>query len=199
MSRDGLRRQMINAGASIACWIVVGVLAFVVDNFIVGSEKTILTPGGHLHQYQWFELYTWLTPSALALVALWIGYCVQRRASFLHALRQFWPPLVDSVQNAIEYLRQAEGDPAEYERLLSILRARMDDAHALFCRADPAMPPSGNTPFDGITHIHHLFQSLDVHEFVPEEENRQVRAEIIKVWQKVRGQILAEFDRVPVE
>ena len=199
MSRDGLRRQIINSGATLAGWFVVGVLAFVVDNVVFASEKTVLTPGGHLHQYQWFELYAWLTPSVLGLVALWVGYCLQRRASFLQALRQFWPPLVDSVQNAIEYLRQPEGEPVEYERLLSVLRARMDDAHALFCRADPTMPTSGNTPFDGITHIHHLFQSLDVHDFVPEEETRQVRTEIIKVWQMVRGQILSEFDRVPVE
>lgn len=195
MSRGDLTRRVKIAVAVYAAWIMCGVSTFIFDNVFNASEKTLLTPGGHLHQYQWFEFYTGLTPFVVLLPAVWLAWCMQRRISFVRNLQACWPNLVDTVHCAIEYLRRPDGDPEEYERVLTLMRARIDDTQALFCRSDPTEAPSGNTPFDGMTHIHHLFQSLDIHEFVPEDETRQVRAEIIKTWQKTRGQILREFDR----
>ena len=199
MKRADLRRDIFIVVGIYLGWTVFGITVFFVDNLMGNGEKTLLTPGGHLHQYQYFELFKELTPVVVLLPAAWIGYSFQRRISFVNDLRAFWPQLVEAIQRSIEYLRREDGDIDEFERTLTALRSRIDDARALFRRKTPSETATGNYPYEGITHIHHLFQSLGYHDVLPEDEAARVRGEIVKTWQKVRGQILVEFDRADVD
>ncbi|MGI9413092.1 MAG: hypothetical protein ACR2PM_05455, partial [Hyphomicrobiales bacterium] len=129
----------------------------------------------------------------------WIGYSFQRRISFVNDLRQFWPDLVEAVQRTVEYLRRDEGDLREFERTLTALRSRIDDARALFRRSSATDSGSGKYPYEGITRIHDLLKDFGYRDAPPAEEAKQVRSEIVAEWQRVRGQILREFDRANVD
>lgn len=199
MNRTDLRRDIWLVVGIYILWTIAGLAAFYLDNFINEGAEVTLTPAGHLHQYQYFELFKELSPVVVLLPAAWIGYSFQRRISFVNDLRVFWPGLVEAVQRSIEYLRRSEGDQAEFERTLTALRSRIDDARALFRRRNPSETATGKYPYEGITQIHDLFQGLGFHEQMPEEETKRVRGEIVDAWQKVRGQILREFDRADVD
>lgn len=199
MNRTDLRRDIWLVVGIYFLWTVAGIATFYLDNFIAGDAAVASTPSGHLHKYQWFELFKELSPVVVLLPAAWIGYSFQRRISFVNDLRVFWPGLVDAVQRSIEYLRRTEGDQAEFERTLTALRSRIDDARALFRRKNPSETSTGKYPYEGITKIHDLFQGLGFSEQMPDEETKRVRGEIVDAWQKVRRQILHEFDRADVD
>ncbi len=72
MKRADLRRDIFIVVGIYLGWTVFGITVFFVDNLMGNGEKTLLTPGGHLHQYQYFELFKELTPVVVLLPAAWI-------------------------------------------------------------------------------------------------------------------------------
>lgn len=199
MSRAALRRRVFAVVGIYLAWAVLGIATFLMDNMSSEDARTLLAPGGHFHHYRYFELFRELSPAVLLLATAWLVFCFQRRVSFLNNLRVFWPPLVESVQRAIEYLRRAEGDIEEFERTLTALRSRMDDSRILFRWKKRSRKADGRHPCEGITHIHKMFQGFGFHERMPEEEQRQVHDTILNIWHRVRGQILKEFDQANVD
>lgn len=199
MNRADLRRDIFIVVGIYLLWTFAGAALFYVDNFVTGDAEVATVPGGHLHKYQFFELFKELTPVVVLLPAAWIGYSFQRRISFVNDLRQFWPGLVEAVQRSVEYLRRDTGDRAEFERTLTALRSRIDDARALFRRTTATENGSGKYPYEGITRIHDMFQEFGLHDQTPADEAKRVRNEIVSEWQRVRGQILKEFDRAHVD
>jgi hypothetical protein len=49
--------------------------------------------------------YKDLIPFLIAIPAAWLGYCFQRRASYLQALRGLWVDLIKAANQAVEYTR----------------------------------------------------------------------------------------------
>jgi len=199
MNRADLRRDIFIVVGIYFLWTVIGASLFYIDSFVTEGADLAVTPGGHLHRYQYFELFKELTPVVVLLPVAWVGYSFQRRISFVNDLRQFWPDLVEAVQRTVEYLRREEGDRRDYERTLTALRCRIDDARALFRRSAATETGSGKYPYEGITRIHDMLKEFGYHDAPSAEEAKQVRSEIVAEWQRVRGQILREFDRANVD
>ena len=199
MNRADLRRDIFIVVGIYVLWTAIGAALFYIDSFVTEGSDLAVTPGGHLHKYQYFELFKELTPVVVLLPVAWVGYSFQRRISFVNDLRQFWPGLVETVQRSVEYLRRDEGDKREFERTLTALRSRIDDARALFRRSAETDTGSGKYPYEGITKIHDMFQEFGYHDAPPADDAKRVRSEIVAEWQRVRGQILREFDRANVD
>ena len=160
MNRADLRRDIFIVVGIYSLWTVIGASLFYVDSFVTEGADLAVTPGGHLHRYQYFELFKELTPVVVLLPVAWVGYSFQRRISFVNDLRQFWPGLVEAVQHTVEYLRREEGDRRDYERTLTALRCRIDDARALFRRSAATETGSGKYPYEGITRIHDMLKEF---------------------------------------
>jgi hypothetical protein len=199
MNQLDLRRNIIAVVAIYALWVLVGIAAFVADNRLGLDEQIVATAHGHIHAYQVFELYKEITPVVVLLPAAWVGFCFQRRIAFVADLRLFWPALVDAVQRTVEYTRREAGDRLEYERTLTALRSRIDDARALFRRQQPIEEGAGKYPYEGITRIHDLFRDFGYSDTINRDGSTAIRVEIVKHWQIVRGQLLKEFDRADVD
>ena len=149
MNRADLRRDIFIVVGIYFLWTIIGASLFYVDSFVTEGADLAITPGGHLHRYQYFELFKELTPVVVLLPVAWVGYSFQRRISFVNDLRQFWPDLVEAVQHTVEYLRREDGDRRDYERTLTALRCRIDDARALFRRSAATDTGSGKYPYEG--------------------------------------------------
>ncbi len=199
MNRSDLRRNIVLVVAIYGLWVIVGVASFLLDNRLGLDEQIVPTAQGHIHAYQLFELYKEISPVIVLLPVAWVGFCFQRRIAFVNDLRVFWPGLVDAVQRAIEYTRRDSGDRAEFERTLTALRSRIDDARALFRRRRPIEEGTGKYPYEGITRMHDHFRDFGYCETVDRDTASAVRKEIVSQWQIVRGQLLREFDRADVD
>jgi hypothetical protein len=55
-----------------------------------------------------YATYKDLLPLLIAIPAAWLGYCFQRRTSYLAALRTLWENLIPAVQQAIHYTHLAQ-------------------------------------------------------------------------------------------
>jgi hypothetical protein len=199
MNRADLKRNIWIVVGIYALWTLCGVGAFVLDNRLGLEEQIVATAHGHIHAYQLFDLYKEITPVIVLLPVAWIGFCFQRRVAFVADLRLFWPVLVDAIQRAVEYTRREDGDRAEYERVLTALRSRIDDARALFRRRRPIEEGTGRYPYEGITEIHDLLRDFGYADSIDRAAASATRGEIVRAWQVVRDQLLREFDRADVD
>src|SRR5262245_44070945 len=79
---------------------VLGVIGVYVAVILIGLLLKLHFPDKDNPIYVTFKD---LVPLFIAIPAAWLGYCFQRRQSYLKDVRDLWSKLVSSVQKAIQY------------------------------------------------------------------------------------------------
>jgi hypothetical protein len=68
----------------------------------------------------------------VAVLAAYLGFCFQRRNSYLQALRDLWKILIPAVQRAVQYTHLEQPDPNEFSELMSELSTVIDSLRGIF-------------------------------------------------------------------
>ena len=132
----------------------------------------------------------------LAVLAAYLGFCFQRRNSYLQALRDLWKILIPAVQRAVQYTHLEQPDPNEFSELMRELSTVIDSLRGVFKNVPG--PGVGLYPYEPIKDI--LTTVGWVHEGKSPHERYLARQCIINEWYGMHSALLKEFDRsVPVE
>lgn len=82
-------------------------------------------------------------PTLVAASAGWITYCLQRRVSYINALRDLWENVVEVVQETFQYTYKAPPQESDFTNIMGKLSRRIDDVRGVFMNVDERyVPPS---------------------------------------------------------
>jgi len=143
-----------------------------------------------------FQLYKDLMPLVIAVPAAYLGYCFQRRGSYLQALRELWKVLIPAVQRAIQYTYLDTPDRKEFANVMRDLSTVIDSLRGVF-RNIPRRDNAGLYPYEPLKDIWQVMSWLRDERGA--EQRRHARHCIRRLWHEVHSAMLTEFDReVPV-
>ena len=74
-----------------------------------------------------YSTYKDMIPFIIAIPAAWLGYCLQRRSSYLQQLRILWSTLVKAVQKANQYTYIESPSREQYSETLCCLSAAIEE------------------------------------------------------------------------
>jgi hypothetical protein len=134
-------------------------------------------------------------PLLIAIPAAWLGYCLQRRQSYLKDVRDLWSKLVPAVQDAIQYTHLPNPPQAEFAKLNRSLSIVIEELRAVFANVGEGQGNFGIFPFEKIKSIHSVVSKLGFGEGVTIESARAARAEVIGSWKLLRVHFLSELER----
>lgn len=159
--------------------IVIGITLYYVD----ATEKKI-------H----YAVFKDLVPLIFAIPAAYLGFCFQRRSSFLQALRQLWTHLITSVNQAIQYTYQSKTTQKDYSEVLISLSKSIDEVRGVYRNLKETSHEIGLYPFESLKSIHKVVSKLGFGD-IDSKEAIRARKQITLDWKNIRKTFLAEFDR----
>lgn len=136
-----------------------------------------------------------MVPLTIAIPAAWLGYCFQRRQSYLKDVRDLWSKMVVPVQDAIQYTYLNCPEQPDYARVLKGLSAAIEEIRGVFANVDEAEQSVGLFPFEGIKSIHRKISLLGFGNQVSREAADITRREIVEGWKELRQRYLGELER----
>src|SRR5260221_10275778 len=167
--------------------IFVAAICFYACALLVGL---ILKLRGNDYGYQIFKD---LNPLVIAIPAVYLTYSLQRRLSYLQALRDFWKILIPAVQGAVQYRHLDGPDKKEFSVLAKDLSTVIDAPRGVFCNIPMKNDKIGLYPYEPLKEI---FSVLSwVHEGRSPHERYLARRCILQLWYDVHSALLLEFDR----
>ena len=144
-----------------------------------------------------YQIFKDLIPFAIAIPAAYLGFCFQRRSSFLQALRQLWSNLIISVNSAIQYTHLTESTDKQYGETLVLLSKSIDEVRGVYKNLKEKEDGIGLYPFECLKEIHKLVSELGYGKIDTEKAN-ETRRRIRHCWGDLRKSFLSEFDRSEV-
>ncbi len=165
--------------------IAIYVIAVVIGIIIRIYDKT-----DHIIVYSTFKD---AIPFVIAIPAVWLGYCLQRRLSYLQQLRSLWSRIVEAIQQAIHYTFNGNPTKEEYINTLKVLSVAIDEVRGVFKNLGESDKTIGLYPFEPIKDIYGLTKDLGLS--VDTEQKDEVRQKIFALWREARKELLKEFDR----
>jgi hypothetical protein len=174
MTKRSLARRIWWVMVLYAAAVAIAVVIRVIDSSVTGV---------------WYSTYKDLIPFLIALPAAWLGYCLQRRNSYMQQLRSLWSTLVETIQDANQY--------NDVCRKLSIA---IDEIRGVFMNIGESDETSekigkGLYPFESMKDIHQLITVAGFGESTSPEALSVVRQKMFALWKEVRDALLKEFDR----
>lgn len=142
-----------------------------------------------------YSTYKDMIPFIIAIPAAWLGYCLQRRSSYLQQLRILWSTLVKSVQKANQYTYIKSPSREQYSETLCCLSAAIEETRGVFMNIGEKDNKIGLYPFEPIKDIFGLISDLDCDKQLTEVERKETRNKIYVLWADMRRELLREFDR----
>jgi hypothetical protein len=145
-----------------------------------------------------YVLFKDLSGFFIAFPAVYLTYSLQRRSSYLQALRDFWKILIPAVQSAVQYTHREEPDSKEFSVVAKDLSTVIDAVRGVFYNL-PSASEIGLYPYEPLKEI------LSVISWVNEKNRSQyerhlARRCILQLWFDVHKALLLEFDReIPVK
>ncbi|KIG11208.1 hypothetical protein BurMR1_1868 [Burkholderia sp. MR1] len=136
-----------------------------------------------------------LLPLIIAIPAAWLGYCFQRRQSYLKDVRDLWSKLAISVQDAIQYTHLTAPEQLDYAKVMKGLSVVTEEVRAVFANVGEAERRIGLFPFEGIKDIHDEVSRLGFGEVFTVERAREARQKIVAHWKELRWHYLTELER----
>jgi len=134
-------------------------------------------------------------PFLIAIPAAWLGYCAQRRSSYLQQLRSLWSKLVDGVHSAMRYTDIVQPTQQEFLVILSKLGCAIDEVRGVFCNLDETGSNTGLYPFEPLKDMYVLIEKLGYGKEFRQGNPKDVCKKILALWKDVRKEFLKEFDR----
>jgi hypothetical protein len=143
---------------------------------------------------RYYTLFKDIVPVLIALPAVWLGYCFQRRLSYLQQLRGLWTKLVAAVQGAIQYTHLPAPTDVQFGGVSKELSIAIDEVRVVFKNLGEENVEHHLYPFEPLKDILYIVSELGYSSV--ESQNRIVaRGQIEKLWKAVRTEMLKEFDR----
>lgn len=175
---------------TITFWFIASVIFFVVL-IVIGVTISICDRTTNRIVFGTFKD---LMPLAIAIVAAWLGFCVQRRSAYLQQLRAMWSKLVEAIQFASQYTHIPKPTQDDFSKTLIKTSIAIDEIRRLFCNLGEA-DGGGLYPFEPIKNIHDLIVDLKFGDDFDPQKASAARKRIFVLWKEVRTELLKEFDR----
>lgn len=146
-------------------------------------------------EYAAYAVWKDLLPLVVAIPAAWLGYCFQRRQTYLKDVRELWSKMVPAVQTAIQYTHNTAPDAETFSKMMHELSTVIDEVRGVFSNVGEEEGTSGFFPFDSLKDIHDEVGALGYTEYRPEVA-KETRAKILRLWKlNVRRALLKELPR----
>ncbi len=142
-----------------------------------------------------YSTYKDMIPFIIAIPAAWLGYCLQRRSSYLQQLRILWSTLVKAVLKANQYTYIESPSREQYSETLCCLSAAIEETRGVFMNRGEKDNKIGFYPFEPIKDIFGLISDLDCDKQFTAVERKETRNKIYVLWADMRRELLKEFDR----
>lgn len=133
-------------------------------------------------------------PLIIAIPAAYLGFCFQRRLSFLQALRLLWANLITSVNAAIQYTHLTNTTDKQFGETLVMLSKSIDEVRGVYKNLKERHNDIGLYPFECLKRIHKFVAELGYGNIDPIKAE-ETRRHIIHCWKDLRKSFLFEFDR----
>lgn len=141
-----------------------------------------------------YQIFKDLIPFAIAIPAAYLGFCFQRRSSFLQALRLLWTNLISSVNSAIQYTHLTDSTDKQYSETLVLLSKSIDEVRGVYKNLKETDEEIGLYPFECLKDIHELVSKLGYGQ-IDIVKATETRRHIRHCWKDLRKSFLSEFDR----
>lgn len=147
-----------------------------------------------------YSTYKDLIPLLIALPAAWLGYCLQRRNSYMQQLRSLWSKLVETIQHANQYTYLDSPTKEQHATSCQKISIAIDEIRGVFMNLGESSrggykSGKGLYPFEPIKDIHKAVTAVGHGETATREALLALRKEIFRQWKMVRDELLKEFDR----
>jgi hypothetical protein len=136
-----------------------------------------------------YTTYKDLIPLIIALPAAWLGYCIQKRNSYMQQLRSLWSKLVETIQHINQYTYIENPTKEQNALACQKLSVVIDEIRCVFTNIN------GLYPFEPLKTIHVHLCSVGSGQSATEEKLTALRQELFTNWKTVRDELLKEFDR----
>ncbi len=141
-----------------------------------------------------FAIFKDLIPFMIAIPIAYLGYCFQRRANYLLALRPLWSNLIISVNKAIQFTHDTETDRKDYADTLNLLSVSIDEVRGVYSNLKIKNDGIGYYPFESLKTIHKIISELG-YGSADISKSAEARKQIKHHWKNIRQTFLLEFDR----
>ena len=169
---------------AVIVYFLVLIMAGIALRFTFPDEKAI--------QYAVFKD---LIPLAISIPAAWLGYCLQRRLSYLKDVRDLWSKIVLATQDSIQYTYLECPPQAEFAKVQKSLSVTIEELRSVFANLGATEGEIGVFPFESLKNIHKVVSSLGFGALQSEEDRRLARKSIIDHYKKLRQHYLANCAR----
>ncbi|KXX71402.1 hypothetical protein [Flammeovirga sp. SJP92] len=186
MTRKTLRKWTVIVVCFYSCAVIVGICLRILFPDKVGSVNVV---------YQTFKD---LVPFVIAIPAAWLGFCFQRRASYLSALRELWAILIPAVQQSIQYTHLSNPTDQDFAATQKDLSIVIDSLRGVFSNIGPKYSV-GLYPYENLKDISKIITWLRFSTNHTKDDRYWGRRGIKTIWSSMHQMLLLEFDReIPV-
>jgi hypothetical protein len=147
-----------------------------------------------------YATYKDVVPLIIALPAAWLGYCLQRRNSYMQQLRALWTKLVETVQLVNQYTFLDSPTKEHHADACHKLSIAIDEIRCVFMNLgesekDGNRNQKGLYPFESLKDMHKELVLAGFGSATSVEKLEKLRENTFKQWKAIRDVLLMEFDR----
>ncbi len=135
-----------------------------------------------------------LLPLIFAVPLGYLGFCFQRRNSFMSSLKFLWKNMIVAVNEAIQYTHREENSQEDFGAVLTSLSEVIDELRGVYKNIGETESNIGRYPFEPIKTINEEIKKLGYGK-IENSIREKSRDLIIGNWQSIRKEFLHEFDR----
>ncbi len=135
-----------------------------------------------------------LLPLIFAVPLGYLGFCFQRRNSFMSSLKFLWKNMIVAVNEAIQYTHHEENSQEDFGAVLTSLSEVIDELRGVYKNIGETESNIGQYPFEPIKTINKEIKKLGYGK-IENSVREKSRDLIIGNWQSIRKEFLHEFDR----
>ena len=136
-----------------------------------------------------------LLPIGLAIPAAFLAAGLNRRNSYLQALRDLWQRLIPAVQTAIQYTHLTSPNQADFSRTQEALSSAIDLLRGVFRNVPMPGSSTGLYPYENLKDIEKIISWLGYGENYRSSQAPLARKCVTRLWQEMHVAMLGEFDR----
>lgn len=142
----------------------------------------------------YYNAFRDIVPFVFGIPAAYLGYCFQRRQSYMESLRSLWTKLVHAVQESIRYTFDPTPTQSEHAHILMQLAIAVDEVRGVYKNIGERPGNIGVYPYEPIKEIYRAVDELG-HGELTSDERALARQRIKGHWRSIRANFLDEFDR----
>lgn len=142
----------------------------------------------------YYSAFRDIVPFVFGIPAAYLGYCFQRRQSYMESLRSLWTKLVHAVQESIRYTYDPTPTQREHAQALMELAIAVDEVRGVYKNIGERTGQVGVYPYEPIKEIYKAVAELG-HGELSSDEREIARKRIKGHWRSIRANFLDEFDR----